>query len=84
VIKRREGARRLWWGSQRLLCRSRHAREGQAHLAKISAFAAPGPCTPVAEDTMGYWFMIPLAWVRVVPSRRRALSEEQRRAIGPV
>jgi hypothetical protein len=33
---------------------------------------------------MGYWFMIPLAWVRVVPPRWRALSGEQRRAIGPV
>jgi hypothetical protein len=36
----------------------------------------------VAEDAMGYWFTIPLAWVRIVPSRRRTHTEEQRRAIG--
>jgi hypothetical protein len=39
-------------------------------------------CTPVAEDAMGYRFMIPVAWVRIVPSRPRTLTGEERRAIG--
>ena len=38
-------------------------------------------CTPVAEDAMGYWFEVPLAWVKVAPPPRRTLTEEQRRAI---
>ena len=38
-------------------------------------------CTPVAEDAMGYRFEVPSTWVRVAPPPRRALTEEQRRAI---
>jgi hypothetical protein len=38
-------------------------------------------CTPMAEDTHGYRFEVPVTWVRVAPPPRRALTEEQRRAI---
>src|SRR4029453_5465376 len=33
--QRGEGGRMVCWGSQRLLCWSRHARQSQAHLANI-------------------------------------------------